>query len=121
MGRHSRSARDLPAADDRADEPGLQPDHPRPADDRRGAERNEGTEYRRGNQANQARYAALKSEHASGQQMLAELKQKQRALRHTLLRISGAIQVLEEELGQAAAQPAEVAANGAGYNPEQSN
>jgi hypothetical protein len=34
--------------------------------------------------------------------MLAELEQKQRALRETLLRISGAIQVLEEELGKAA-------------------
>ncbi len=46
--------------------------------------------------------------------MLAELEQKQRALRDTLLRISGAVQVLEEELGKAA-EPAEAAAvNGAG-------
>jgi hypothetical protein len=39
---------------------------------------------------------------------LAELEQKQRALRETMLRISGAIQVLEEELGKAEAQPAAV-------------
>jgi hypothetical protein len=49
------------------------------------------------------RLTQLKSEHESGQQMLAELEQKQRTLRDTLLRISGAIQVLEEELG--CAQP----------------
>jgi hypothetical protein len=60
------------------------------------------------------RLAQLKAEYESGQQMLAELEQKQRTLRETLLRISGAIQVLEEELGKAA-QPAEdVAANGRG-------
>ena len=48
------------------------------------------------------RLAALKSEYESGERMLAELEQKQRALRETLLRISGAIQVLEEELGKGA-------------------
>ena len=48
------------------------------------------------------RLAQLKAEYDSGQQMLAELEQKQRNLRDTLLRISGAIQVLEEELGRAA-------------------
>ena len=46
--------------------------------------------------------------------MLAELEQKQRALRDTLLRISGAVQVLEEELGKAAEPEAAAAVNGAG-------
>jgi hypothetical protein len=42
----------------------------------------------------------LRAEYKSGQQMLAELEAKQRTLRDTLLRISGAIQVLEEELAK---------------------
>ena len=49
------------------------------------------------------RLQQLKSEYEAGEKMLAELEQKQRALRETLLRISGAIQVLEEELGRAEA------------------
>jgi len=61
-----------------------------------------------------ARLAALKAEYESGERMLAELEQKEQSLRQTLLRISGAIQVLEEELGRAEAPPAEAAANGAG-------
>lgn len=48
------------------------------------------------------RLTQLKSEYETGQRMLTELEQKQRTLRDTLLRISGAIQVLEEELGSAA-------------------
>ena len=40
----------------------------------------------------------LRAEYASGQKALAELENKQAALRSTLQRISGAIQVLEEEL-----------------------
>jgi septal ring factor EnvC (AmiA/AmiB activator) len=61
----------------------------------------------------QTRLAQLKSEYQAGQQMLAELEQKQRNLRETLLRISGAIQVLEEELGQAAPAPNQATPNGA--------
>lgn len=40
----------------------------------------------------------LRSEFESGQKALAELETKQMNMRNTLLRISGAIQVLEEEL-----------------------
>lgn len=46
------------------------------------------------------RLQSLKSEFAVGQQKLAELEAQEANLRNTLLRISGAIQVLEEELGQ---------------------
>jgi chromosome segregation ATPase len=48
------------------------------------------------------RLAQLKSEYETGQKMLADLEHKQRNLCDTLLRISGAIQVLEEELSHAA-------------------
>jgi hypothetical protein len=52
-----------------------------------------------------ARLQELQAEFASGQKMLADLEAKQVELRNTLLRISGAIQVLEEELAKAT-QPA---------------
>jgi ABC-type transporter Mla subunit MlaD len=54
------------------------------------------------------RLAELKTEFETGQKMLAELDQKRAGLEQTLLRISGAIQVLDEML--AADQPS---ANGA--------
>ncbi len=44
------------------------------------------------------RLTALKQEFESGQQMLADLQNRQAELQATLLRISGAIQVLEELL-----------------------
>lgn len=44
------------------------------------------------------RLQSLKTEYEAGQKMLAELEAKQTNLRNTLLRISGAIQVLEEIL-----------------------
>ncbi len=44
------------------------------------------------------RLQALKSEFEAGQKMMTELEEKQANLRVTLLRISGAIQVLEELL-----------------------
>jgi prefoldin subunit 5 len=50
------------------------------------------------------RVSELKAEHQKGQQMLAELEGKQAELRQTLLRITGAIQVLEELLAGAAPQ-----------------
>lgn len=46
------------------------------------------------------RLQSLKAEFDSGQKMLAELEAKQTNLRSTLLRISGAIQVLEEMLAE---------------------
>lgn len=47
------------------------------------------------------RMRSLKNEYVAGQQALLELEAKQASLRDTLLRISGAIQVLEEELQKA--------------------
>lgn len=44
------------------------------------------------------RLAELKAEYRAGQNVLAELDAKQKDLEQTLLRISGAIQVLEEIL-----------------------
>jgi hypothetical protein len=44
----------------------------------------------------QARLAVLRHEFEAGQSRLQELERQQRYLRETLLRISGAIQVLEE-------------------------
>ena len=46
------------------------------------------------------RLQQLKTEYESGQQMLADLEARQADLRNTLLRISGAIQVIEEELSR---------------------
>jgi hypothetical protein len=48
------------------------------------------------------RLSALRAEYEAGQKVLAELEAKQTTLRETLWRISGAIQVLEEELARAA-------------------
>lgn len=53
----------------------------------------------------QRRLQSLRSEYAEGQKVLAELEVKQASLRDTLLRISGAIQVLEEELSQSNSDP----------------
>jgi predicted nuclease with TOPRIM domain len=48
----------------------------------------------------QKRLEELKAEFDDGQKMLHELETKRANLRQTLLRISGAIQVLEEELAK---------------------
>lgn len=54
------------------------------------------------------RLAELRQEFAKGQTMLGELEQKKADLQQSLLRISGAIQVLEELLAPGAnAPPAE--------------
>ena len=48
----------------------------------------------------QQRLQSLKTEYEAGQKMMAELEAKQANLRDTLLRISGAIQVLEETISE---------------------
>ncbi|MGF1496347.1 MAG: hypothetical protein ACFB8W_05915 [Elainellaceae cyanobacterium] len=47
------------------------------------------------------RLTELKNEYDSGRKFLTELETKQASVSETLLRIAGAIQVLEEELGKA--------------------
>ena len=49
----------------------------------------------------QHRLQELRHEYTSGQKVLADLENQQKTLQHTLLRIQGAIQVLEEELAKA--------------------
>lgn len=49
----------------------------------------------------QKRLESLKAEYEAGQKMLVDLEMQQDNLRQTLLRISGAIQVIEEELANA--------------------
>lgn len=44
------------------------------------------------------RLAQLKEEYVNGQRILADLKRREMNLRETLLRISGAVQLIEEEL-----------------------
>lgn len=61
-----------------------------------------------------ARLSELRQELARGQQALAETQAREEALKQSVLRISGAVQVLEEELARAplslAADPARDAA-----------
>jgi hypothetical protein len=60
------------------------------------------------------RLQELKSEFEAGQKMLAELEQKRAHLEQTLLRISGAIQVLQELLTTTSPVP-----DGGAMQPEQ--
>lgn len=53
----------------------------------------------------QQRLQTLKIEYEAGQKMLADLEAKQANLRNTLLRISGAIQILEETLNESPEEP----------------
>lgn len=48
----------------------------------------------------ESRLAELKSELQAGEKLMAELNTKQATLQQTMLRISGAIQVLEEMLAK---------------------
>ncbi|MGW3347189.1 hypothetical protein ACWDA3_28140 [Nonomuraea rubra] len=58
----------------------------------------------------QARLAELRREYAVGESRLRDLLQQESALRETLLRISGAIQVLEELAAEP--EPAQQAGEG---------
>ncbi len=60
----------------------------------------------------QARLEELKREFETGQARLRELERQEAQLRETMLRISGAIQVLEETLAQSP-QPDDAATTGA--------
>lgn len=60
----------------------------------------------------QARLEELKKEFEAGQARLRELETEQAYTRETLLRISGAIQVLEEVLAQEEKEPAGSSAPG---------
>jgi hypothetical protein len=69
------------------------------------------------------RLSELKSEYQAGQKMLVDLEARQAELRQTLLRISGAIQVLEELLAPGAPpvvqgnEPSELAGQAPPANP----
>jgi hypothetical protein len=58
------------------------------------------------NEQLQARLDELKSDFVAGQARLAELERQQGVMRETLLRISGAIQVIEELQADAGASAA---------------
>jgi predicted nucleic acid-binding Zn-ribbon protein len=53
----------------------------------------------------ETRLSELKKEFEEGQKMLSDVEAKRENLRQSLLRISGAVQVLEEELAKEAQQP----------------
>ncbi len=53
----------------------------------------------------ESRLKQLRAEYQNGQQMLQEFQQKQGNLEQTLLRIAGAIQVLEELIASAKPTP----------------
>ncbi len=63
------------------------------------------------------RLEQLRAEFGAGQRKLTELEAQTRSLRETLLRISGAIQVLEEELGQTSGDAPEPEAEPGGEDP----
>ena len=62
------------------------------------------------------RLQELKAEFASGQKVLADLEAKQANVRDTLLRISGAIQAIEELLSQADSESSNDLVNASNIN-----
>ncbi len=54
------------------------------------------------------RLQQLKAEYEAGKKALADLEAREASIRETMLRISGAIQVLEEELARMEEQPGTV-------------
>lgn len=69
----------------------------------------------------QRRLEELKKEFTAGRARVAELEQQQTTLHQTLLRISGAIQVLEEELKSSSTQDDAPSASPARVDSNQSN
>ncbi|MEV0825093.1 hypothetical protein [Nonomuraea rubra] len=65
----------------------------------------------------QARLAELRREYAVGESRLRDLLQQESSLRETLLRISGAIQVLEELAAEPAPAPEPAQRAGEGDQP----
>jgi chromosome segregation ATPase len=65
------------------------------------------------------RLKELRTEFESGQKALADLEHQQTNLRSSLLRISGAIQVLEEELSKEGGQENKEQPAGEVHKPEQ--
>ena len=63
----------------------------------------------------EARLKDLREQFAAGQTAMTELNRKQDELRSTMLRISGAIQVLEEMIGPVEAAAESPAAKPAGH------
>jgi hypothetical protein len=57
------------------------------------------------------RLASLQEEYGKGERLLAEIDERRREVRDTLLRISGAIQVLREVSGQAEGPAAAICAS----------
>ena len=71
----------------------------------------------------QQRLEELKREYATGQEVMVELDKKQTALHDTLMRISGAVQVLEELLQEESGRGGEsaVADSDSGHSSPQSS
>jgi cell division septum initiation protein DivIVA len=67
------------------------------------------------------RLEELKKEFSTGRNKSAELEQQQTTLHQTLLRISGAIQVLEEELKAAPSQESDPIGDAAHADPSRIN
>lgn len=69
----------------------------------------------------QRRLEELKKEFAAGRARVGELEQQQTTLHQTLFRISGAIQVLEEELKSSSTQDDAPSGSPAQVDPSQHN
>ncbi|HEX4961808.1 MAG TPA: hypothetical protein VF173_13275 [Thermoanaerobaculia bacterium] len=63
----------------------------------------------------ESRLAELRTEFETGQRMLAELEEKREKLRESMLRIAGAIQVLEEMIEQEDASHASESRDSSNY------
>lgn len=64
------------------------------------------------------RLQSLKDEFTAGQKILADLEAKQASVRDTLIRINGAVQILEELLAEATTEPDLDSSNGKVPEPD---